>query len=291
MRFKKQGMKPIDQPNFRYWQALYMALYSSRFYVDVIKRWRGFGVLYFVFLTALCSIPVAIQGYQLASIYFKNELIYPIKHMPLLMIKDGQVSMNEPSPYIGKSRTGKNVVKIDLNGTTRDFSKESPSLILLITKDTIIYRMSLNNPLPGFKESQLNDEIKPYTFDSKDNEVFSGREWVKFSKVKYLNLILALFIYPCTVGALLGIYGSLNLVISSIGRIISTAILKHTIHYKVSFRLAWVASTGPFIFMMLIYSSGVNVINSGIYYLVLVCCYFCYGVLCVKRESNQLVLA
>ena len=75
MRNKKQHqIKLIETPVYSYWSALYMSMFSSRLYVDVCKRWRGFGLLYFFLFTSLAAIPVSIQLIHDFSKSYKNEI-------------------------------------------------------------------------------------------------------------------------------------------------------------------------------------------------------------------------
>ena len=64
MRKKAPGqqLKNIDSPNYTYWQALYKAFYSWWLYVDVGKRWKGYGFLYLLLAVAVFSMPVSLKA-------------------------------------------------------------------------------------------------------------------------------------------------------------------------------------------------------------------------------------
>ena len=100
----------------------------------------------------------------------------------------------------------------------------------------------------------------------------------------------AVFIYVGIIGILFSIGFLLNMVLSSIGRIISTLVLKYPISFKESARLVFIASTGPFSMLVILHCMGLDSrVIGGPWYIALVACYFSYAVICVKRESKFLV--
>ena len=72
---KKQTLRPLDAPIYNYWQALYRSFYSGRLYIDVIKRWRGFGALYLLLAISLASIPLSLRIMVDFNHYFEKKMI------------------------------------------------------------------------------------------------------------------------------------------------------------------------------------------------------------------------
>src|SRR5476651_2545843 len=58
---EKNKLKLIDAPVYGYWKALYMSFYSRRLYVDIGKRWHGFGLVYLLLAIAVLSLPFALR--------------------------------------------------------------------------------------------------------------------------------------------------------------------------------------------------------------------------------------
>lgn len=254
-----------------------------------MKRWKGFGVLYFLLLVSLLSVFPTIRYVDELTTYINNNYLYPIEHLPLILIQNGNASIDEPMPYFVKGKTGDDLIEVDTRRNIEKFPKNHPTLILLVTKNKLLMR----SPALKFLNHAGKDEESPYidTFDKHINEVFSGREWSKTSNIYAIKLISSVFIYLGFLGAMFGLSLGLNVVISSIGRIISMTILKYSIDFKQSIRLAFVASTGPFCFLSILNALGWETkLMGGPWYIGLVALYFSYGVICVKRESKILVL-
>ena len=289
MRKNKQGIKPIDQPDYTYWQALYMAFYSRRLFIDVVKRWRGFGAGYFILLISLISIPWSIIYTEQFVRYFNDEIRYPLENMPLLTIQNGEASIDRHMPYFVKSKTGFRAIEIDTINDIKAFPKQYPTLMILITKDKIYYRAPKIESLSKFSLSTADAKVSTYTFDKNDNEVFSGRAWVKTSKIGVIEAYASIFIYPLVIGVFLGLYSLYSIVLSSIGRLIASVILKYKITFIDSFRLTWVASTAPLMSFTVLQCLGVNLYGSAPYYVAFVACYFAFAVIVVKRESQTMV--
>lgn len=290
MRNKKQAIKPIDSPNFTYWQAFYLSLFSSRLYIDVMKRWKGFGVLYFLLLVSLISLFTSIRYISEFTSYVNDNYLYSIEHLPLIMLQNGNVSIDEPMPYFVKGKSGDDIIEIDTRRTIDTFPKNHPTLIFLVTKNKLLMR----SPVLKFLNYAEKTEEPTYieTFDKHSNEVFSGKEWVSTSNFYFIKLLFSVFIYLGSVGAMFGLSLGLNVALSSIGRIISMTILKYSIDFKQSIRLAFVASTGPFCLVSIMNALGLETkLMGGPWYIGLVALYFSYGVICVKRESKILVLS
>lgn len=291
VRRNNQGVKLIDEPIYSYWQALYMSFYSRRFYIDVIKHWSGFGFQYILFILALGLMPLGVRFSVDYIHYFDDELIYPIEHMPLLMIQNGQASISEPLPYFVQSKTGKKIVEIDTRVAQREFSKNNKDLTILITKEKFYFRPVFGQVLSGLLTPELKNKITPYTFAASDNEIFDGRDWVKRSGIKKWKYLGTLMVYPVAVASFFAFCFMYNVVMASIGRIISIVILKHRMHFVQSFRLSFVSSTPALLPLILSLSLGYKIPNITLYYPLAIALYFSYGVLADKRYSKQLVRA
>ena len=79
---KKSVLKPIDKPAYSYWSALWKSFYSRRLYVDVGKRWSGFGILYLLLVIALLSLPFYLRVLQSVNQSFQEQIIEPSVKIP-----------------------------------------------------------------------------------------------------------------------------------------------------------------------------------------------------------------
>jgi hypothetical protein len=289
VRKKKQQLKAVDSPLFNYWQAFYMSLYSDRLYIDVLKRWSGFGMMYFLLLVTLLSVPVSFLYVGKLAHYIDDNLIYPIENMPLIILQDGQASIDEPMPYFVKSRQGEDIIEIDTTAGVKKFSKKNKSLILLLTKDSLKLRLPSVLTTPNNKQ-EFDPQFFNQEYSQNYSEIFSGRRWLNASGLKHTVVYAAVFVYVGIIGILFSIGFLLNLVLSSIGRIISTLVLKYPVSFKESVRLAFIASTGPFTLLVILHCMGLDSrAIGGPWYIALVACYFSFAIISVKRESKFLV--
>lgn len=294
MRKSKQTLKPIGQSDFSYWQALYLAFFSPRLYIDVVKRWHGFGMGYFLLLMLIISIPWSIYYAGKLTNYINDEIIYPFEQMPLLLIQNGEATIDKPMPYIVKSKSNKPAIGIDTTSDLNSFPQEYPTLFFFVTKNALLFRVPAQGIVAKQSHSLITGfqpikNLSEYHFKKNDNEVFSGPEWVKTSGIESINNYAFLIVYPIVLGVLWGLYFITNFVLASIGRIISSVILKFPIRFVDSFRLTWVASTAPVALVNTVLYFGFNARGLGWYYFLLVSIYFSAAVLCVKRESQSMV--
>lgn len=286
---KNQGLKPIDEPIYGYWQALYMCFYSVRLYIDVIKRWHGAGLTYLLFLLMLAGVPLTLRFAHQYVHYFMDELIFPIEKMPLLVIQNGKASIDEPVPYFVKSKSGKEVIEINTQVSEMKFPKNKPNLTILVTQEKFYFRPMFGQMFSELADLQQKVNISSYSFKSNDNEVFDGQNWVKTSGIMKWKTLGVFMLYPMIIGTLFGLLLVTNFIIASIGRIIAITLIKHRIWFIQSLRLSWVAQTPAFMVVLIALSFGFTLPYLSVFFMIMTFFYFCFGVLCDKRYSKQLV--
>lgn len=292
MHKQKQELRPVDAPLYNYWQALYMAVYSPRLYVDVKKRWKGLGITYCLLLTVLLSIPLSVKYIYSFLEYFHDEITYPFEHMPNLYIQNGEVSIDKPIPYLVKDAKNNVVMVIDNNKNYMDLFDKYPHLNLIILKNKFYFNS------PSAKINFLNTEKKidrfGYSVDigKSTNEIFSGSDLSHSNLFSFLKITFSISMIFLCWSVLFSLCVLLNFILSSVCRIISAIVLKYPIHFKDSFRMTLVASTAPLIVIVFFqimgwYQHGFK----GFYYFGAVAIYFSFGIFFVKRESKTMVHA
>jgi hypothetical protein len=127
-------------PPFSGFTALVRAFYDRPLYRTVASR-RGIGLLYVVFLTALCTVPVLVKT-QVELMAFNRWPARVLLHqLPAIDIRNGIVSVDQPTPLtIWEPYRGTALAVIDVTGQTT--SIEQTSANLLLTRDHLIYRKS-----------------------------------------------------------------------------------------------------------------------------------------------------
>lgn len=95
------GLPADSEPPLTPWiEALLLCVISARFYVEVIRRWRGLGFIFLAMVLMLVSIPCAMKLHVIMAEELRtmNEIVVP--QMPRIEIKNGQASTNVPQPHI-----------------------------------------------------------------------------------------------------------------------------------------------------------------------------------------------
>jgi len=277
------------QPHFGYFQALYRSFYSSRLYLDVAKRWRGFGIVYLLLVIALFVIPFSLRLLVGFVDYFNNQIIQPIRSLPDIYIQNGKVVFDKPMPYLIKNNQGEVVSIIDTNAKTTEIDKIWPHWMIFITQDTLSLRVPDVN-LPWLKT--LNPITgEPDTFRQKifpgTNEVFSAKNWVQSGGIHSVKYFGAFMVYPMAVS----MFASMILlglpVLALMGQLFSRVLFSWPLRFTQACRLMAVASTPALLIFFILITTGYLKTGVGFILLATWIIYFCVAVLIVKKHSKQ----
>lgn len=285
------ALRSIDSPIYRYWQALYCSFYDRNLYVDVGKRWKGFGLIYFLILMFLVTLPVSFRLMGDFNRFFNEDLIHPIEQLPPLIIQNGQISLDKPMPYLIKNKAGQVVSIVDTTGTITKMDPAYPFLQTLITKKKLLYRF----PTPQFTLGTVLPATPPegpvsvYSFNEYTNAVFDGKYWLEFSGIRKIGAILKALIYPATAMIFFGIFATLLLAFAMMGQFIARFAFRFIITYKQSCRLLAVSVTPFMVILWIVMFANVLLAGLGIFLILLFAFYFSFAVISLKNESNKLV--
>ncbi|MBA2652478.1 MAG: DUF1189 family protein [Tatlockia sp.] len=282
-------LRNIDKPYYRYWQALYRSFFDSALYVDVAKRWKGFGLIYLLVLLFIASLPFSLRVIYEYNKFFTEEVVQPMLGLPTLYMQNGKISVDKPMPYFVKNPKGQIVAIVDTTGAITSMDKTYPNLTILVTKDKLFLRY----PMPHFFFSQdapqIGNDIQVYPLSSQGNSIFEGKDWVKTSGILNLKIFFGALLYPTIALTAFGIFLVLILAFTLMAQFIAKLFFKISLSYKQACRLFIVSAT-PF---MWLFWTGLTLgfLYSG--YMVvaplIMIIYFCFAVLAVKRESHKLV--
>lgn len=289
----KKKIAPVDRAIYHYWQAFYLALYSRRLYVDVIKHWRGFGLRYFFLVMMIAVIPLSVNAINDLNKFFDNKLLLPFISLPVVQVVNGEVVFHKPMPYFVRNKAGDVLSIVDTTGKINEINEKYPDLSILITKNKIFLREPM---LPSFyKDFSINNKrraprIEVQPLEQVEYSVFDGREWIQSSGVMKLKWFLLGSVYPTLVFSLYALFGFLILAISLMGQVYSRLLFKFKLTYKQACRLMMVSSATPIcLFLMAI---GFNITsNIGYAFVIILPAYFSFAILSIKRHSKQMVLA
>lgn len=284
------ALKDIDKPHYNYLQAFYMSFYSSRLYVDVGKRWRKFGLLYLLMVIAIAVLPFAVRIMHDFSGFFNNELLLPLKKMPLVTVQNGQISYDGVMPYFAKNKQGQVVTIVDTTGNTNETAiSKFPQLRVLITKNQFIYWPP--SPTFFFAEPTNTVSIQPITqrLDKNMNDVFDGEKWIRSSGVKKVFYLSVAIIYPSLVLILYSMYLVAVLVFAMMAQFIVNLFLKFSLTYPQACRLLAVSGTPHILVLFAIIALNWIFFGVGFVLFLFFAVYFTFAVLSLKKASNKLV--
>lgn len=118
---------------------LFMSFFSTDFYQDVGRNWRGFSFVYLLFLLLLCWIPTMIMMRHKISDFVATSAREFLVQLPTITISHGEVSIDEEEPYFIKDpETGEVFAIIDTTGQYTSLNGVTANI--LITKEKAILR-------------------------------------------------------------------------------------------------------------------------------------------------------
>jgi hypothetical protein len=172
-------------PQFRFYQALYLAFFSAALYRDVARNWKGVAAVYLLALVALAWLPTAVR-LQLAVLHFAEHYAPHIaEQLPAVQIDQGRVRVEAEMPYVITVR-GRETRLAVLDTTGATTSLEQAQAPVLLTATELVVRDG--------------GEIQRYPLDHLDGvrlDRDSFGEWVALSRyvsVPVMSLIMVLFL-------------------------------------------------------------------------------------------------
>lgn len=269
----------------KYSKTLYASFYSSVLYADVVKRWHGMGMVYLLFFIILGAIPLSGRVIMEFNHFFKEEILFPIQSLPLLTMKNGEITYNQPMPYLIKNNKGEVVSIIDTTGTVSEMNQEYPQLTVLITKNKMILRPPSYKQFLGLAKDNIGNPIYTRTFDYGLNGALSGTEWIHSTGISRLNTLMQILVFPCVTLFYFSVFGVMLLLLSSLVQLYSDIFFNLKLPFKASCRLLAVAATPTLVLFFLIRWGNFSVPGMGLVYGVLILSYISYGLYSTKRLS------
>lgn len=133
-----------------YLSAIFLALFSKKFYYDLILGKKIYGFGYLLFLSFLISFPVSnalkssldkfIGLSSPASVEEANEnILYIAEQIPEITIKDNKLESSSPSPIVVLSKTDKPIFIIDTEDSMKDYSDYQDVVIVNSNQFTLLF--------------------------------------------------------------------------------------------------------------------------------------------------------
>jgi hypothetical protein len=286
---QKNKLKLIDAPVYGYWKALYMSFYSRRLYVDVGKRWRGFGLLYLLLVITVFSIPLSLKMGANLTQSFNKQIIDPLLQIPTVYVQNGEVSFDKPMPYFIKNKKSEVVSIIDTTGTIDGFSEKYPYLTILINKNIIYFKLPKPQLVPELIDQPNTGTPLSQPFGKGANFVFDGKKIVaenSMNKFKYMAQIMT---YPVLIAMFYSMFVVLFLVLAFLGQVFSRIFFSFKITFMQSSRMFLVATTPMLLVLMLMLTINKLFPGFGFILMAILTTYFCLAIYSLRAESRQMV--
>jgi len=154
-----------EAPHYKARHAFYLAFFSSQLYLDVIRRWRGLGILYFFIMLSVMTLPYSVQLMCALNKVIETKILLPIKSLPPLSIRSGEVIFHGTMPYLIKNNDGEVMSIIDTEGHINQLPAPLyPLASILVTKHNIHVDFRLLDLLhvekakqPGYRPVELDE--------------------------------------------------------------------------------------------------------------------------------------
>ena len=270
----------------RYTTTLYRSFYSSVLYADVVKRWHGLGIAYLLFIIMLGVIPLSARVIVAFNDFFKDEILFPIKAIPLAYIKNGELIDNHAMPYIIKNPKGDIVTIADTNGTVSEINNTYPKLSVLITKHDMYFRPPSYQQFLGLAKDNTGNPIYTRHFDKGANGILSGTEWIQSTGMIKLNLLMQCMVYPSLIVFYVVVFGVVLFLLSALVQLFSDIFLGFKLSFESAYRLLAVAITPTLILFFVMRGFDVALPGMGFIDGVLFLSYVCYGLYAAKHAST-----
>jgi len=102
---------------YKFYEGLWLSLFSKDFYKDVATNWKGKAFLTLGFLLFVCWIPLCVKFHISMSKWIKTEGMEVVNQMPEVTIVNGEISIDKEMPYFVTSKEdGKVLIVFDTTG-------------------------------------------------------------------------------------------------------------------------------------------------------------------------------
>lgn len=212
---------------YNIFHPILLSFFSKDLYRDVARNWRGNAFFYLFILLAICWIPATYLMHQGMNTFLENRMVPLIKQMPTIKIHHGEVSIDQPSPYIIREPHTNRIIAI-INTSTEITSPAQTKALLLLTKDKLYVRHS-------------EKEMRVYSLKRFDNQ-----EITKVLLLRIVNFVktwgvFLLFPLLLIVSYLYRILQAL--LYAAVGTLVFAKISKASLDYQQILRLSIIAVT------------------------------------------------
>lgn len=279
-----------EKPYYKARHAFYLAFFSRQLYFDVIRRWQGLGVLYFFIMISVMTLPHAIRLMCTLNNIIETKILLPIKSLPPLSIRSGEVMFHGAMPYLIKNNEGAVISIIDTEGHIKQLPAPLyPLASILITKNAIHFNFQFRDALQANLTRQTQRKESVISFESIEKEDFWIASWLDTTYVSVIKKILLLTVYPVVVMLNGSLFMTILLSMVLFAQLTARMVFKVRLSFLESSRLLFVAATPLTALCSLLVLFHWVIPGNGIAYIAVLALYFSFGVL-AYRQSNKVLM-
>ncbi len=288
-RDKKPSRKEKQVAHYHFFEAIYKSFFSGKLYVDVVKRWRGFGVLYLFVLLTVLTLPYAARIMLSYQDTMAQSLLVPMEKLPPFSVYEGRVKFHSPMPYLVKNKQDEVIAVIDTTGNVKQLPYFLyPKASVLVTESALhilVPNVDLFNrgSMPPVTETVSS-------FGANHTVHFSGDAWLESHHMKLIHYALTFSFYPVLLMVYFGVYTTLLFTFTCLGQFVARFIFKVRFTFKAAARLVAVAATPQAVIYFALFTWGHVYPGTGVWYMVLLATYFSLGILAYRRDNTAMVL-
>lgn len=148
---------PQHKREYPQWQALFRSFFDRRFYVDAANNATGSGCLYlFLMCLSAALLSCGMLALSCNTLTHDPHLLSFMKQVPKMTFKDGEMSIDKPTPYDIKDANGMTTIEFrtDTKGAVNLTDNDPP---IVITKDAVCMKGAKANG----KVLKLSDLVRP----------------------------------------------------------------------------------------------------------------------------------
>ena len=286
---KKKTQKKTKDAHYRFLEAIYMSFFSGRLYVDVVRRWRGFGFTYLLLMFSIFILPYAVRITQEYQHLSGEALTEPLKKLPPFYVRNGAVRFHDAMPYFVRNDQNDVISIIDTTGEINHLPQGLyPKASILVTKHALHLYPPAMNVFGQKKLSEKKENI--LAFDANENVRFVGEDILKKNHINRVDNLLAILIYPTMLIFYFVMYVVILLAMTLFAQFVARFMFKVMLTFKEASRLLIVASTPQAFVYFLLFALNKVYPGTGVLYFVLLSGYFSLGVLAYRRDNRAMVL-
>jgi len=280
-----------EAPHYKARQAFYLAFFSKDLYIDVIKRWRGLGVFYFFIMISVMALPLSIQLMGKLNQAIEAHFLMPIKRLPPLSIRSGEVIFHSPMPYLIKDDDGEVISIIDTEGHINQLpARRYPFASILITKHNVHFNFRLLDLLHVPEEKQPESKDNMISLAEVGNQDFFAAAWLESSHVKRSKIVLVMLIYPMVVIFNALFFMTILLSVSLFAQFAARMAFKVRLSFSEASRLLFVAVTPLTLICSILVLFHKTFPKQEVICIAFLAMYFSFGVLSYRRSHKMVAV-